>query len=109
MIVNPYAVGQGMNLDKDLWSITYGLLRHLVWAAAVKNLEGLKEAKKKLIETDFKTDMMISFNRLPDNVATREAIRETDKLLHDKKQQDIIVTNWIDFFRKQYQEIARQE
>ena len=109
MIVNPYAVGQGMDLDKDLWSITYGLLRHLVWAAAVKNLDGLKAAKKKLIETDFKTDMMISFNRLPDNVATREAIRETDKLLRDKKQQDIIVTDWIDFFRKQYQEIVKQE
>jgi len=109
MIVNPYAVGQGMALDRELWSISYGLLRQLVWSAAVKNLDGLKAAKKKLIDTGFEADRLMEFNSLPDNVATREAIRETDKLLRDKKQRDIIVTDWINFFRKKYQEIAKQE
>lgn len=107
MIVNPYAVGQTMTIDTELWSISYGLLRHLVWAAAVRNLDQLKVAKQKLIDTGFEVDRLERFNRLPDNVATREAVRETDKLLTDKKQADIIVTDWITFFREKYADVAR--
>jgi len=107
MIVNPYAMGQGMAVDRELWNTSYGLLRQLVWAAAVKNLDGLKAAKRKLIETDFEPDRLRNYNTLPENVATREGIRETDKLLRDKKQRDIIVTEWIAFFRSKYQRVAK--
>lgn len=107
MIVNPYAAGQTMTVDTELWSISYGLLRQLVWAAAVKNLDQLKVAKQKLIETAFETERLKEFNALPDNVATRQAIRETDKLLRDKKQQDIIVTEWIQYFREKYRHVAK--
>ena len=34
-------------------SDSYGLLRQLVWAAAVRNVDFLKAAKQKLIDTDF--------------------------------------------------------
>jgi len=107
MIVNPYAVGQGLSIDTELWSISYGLLRQLVWAAAVKNLDGLQAAKKKLIDTGFDAGLLAEFSSLPANVATREGIRRTDQLLRDKKQRDIVVTDWIGFFRSKYLGIAK--
>jgi iron(III) transport system substrate-binding protein len=106
MIVNPYSVGQTMTVDTELWSMSYGLLRHLVWAASVKNLDQLKAAKQKLIDSGFEAERLAKFNSLPDNVATRDAIRETDKLLRDNKQRDIIVTEWISYFRDKYEDVA---
>ena len=105
--VNPYEVGQTMNLDTGLWSASYGLLRQLVWAAAVRNVDFLKAAKKKLIDTNFAADRLALFNQLPDNVATREAVAATNELLRDRKQRDIIVTDWVAFFRNQYEQVAR--
>ncbi len=105
-IVNPYASGQGMTLDIELWSISYGLLRQLVWAAAVKNLEGLRSAKKKLIGTGFERNRLNEFNRLPDNLATRQKVAETSKLLLDRRQLDILVTDWITYFRDKYKRVA---
>ena len=106
MIVNPYAIGQGLDVDVELWSISYGLLRQLVWSAAVKNRDGLRGAKRMLIETNFETNRLREFNKLPDNVATRQKVAETAKLLRDKKQRDIIVTEWIEFFRDKYRHVA---
>ena len=105
-IVNPYEVGQTMEVDTQLWNDSYGLLRHLVWAAAVRNVDFLKAAKQRLIATDFPADRVALFNRLPDNVATREAVAQTNKLLADRKQRDVIVTDWVSFFRDQYQQVA---
>jgi ABC-type Fe3+ transport system substrate-binding protein len=108
-IVNPYQVGQTMDVDRQLWSDSYGLLRQLVWAAAVRNVDFLKAAKQKLIETDFPDDRLALFNRLPENVATREAVAETNKRLADRKQRDIIVTGWVAFFRDQFQQVVNDE
>ena len=105
-IVNPYEAGQTMELDTELWNDSYGLLRHLVWAAAVRNVDFMKAAKSRLIETDFEAERLALFNRLPDNVATREAVAETNRLLGDRKQRDIIVTDWVTFFRDQYEQVA---
>ncbi|MBD3646810.1 MAG: extracellular solute-binding protein [Pseudomonadales bacterium] len=106
-IVNPYAVGQSLEVDTELWADSYGLLRNLVWAAAVRNVDQLKAAKKKLIETDFEPERLALFNALPENVATREAIEETDALLSDDVQRDRIVTDWITWFRDKYERVAR--
>jgi ABC-type Fe3+ transport system substrate-binding protein len=106
-VVNPYEVGQTMNVDRGLRSASYGLLRQLVWAAAVRNVDTLKAAKKKLIDTHFAADRLALFNQLPDNVATREAVAATNKLLRDRKQRDIIVTDWVAFFRNQFEQVAR--
>jgi hypothetical protein len=106
-VVNPYVVGQTMNVDTGLWATSYGLLRQLVWAAAVRNVDSLKAAKKKLIDTNFAADRLALFSQLPDNVATREAVAATSKQLRDRKQRDIIVTDWVAFFRNQYEQVAR--
>jgi len=105
-IVNPYESGQAMRLDTELWGLSYGLLRKLVWAAAVKNRDGLKAAKKRLIETGFDARRLGEFNRLPDNVATREKLAETGARLRDKKQADLIVADWISSFAEKYRRVA---
>lgn len=105
-IVNPYEAGQTMEVDQALWNDSYGLLRQLVWAAAVRNVDYMKAAKKKLIETDFPAAQVALFNQLPANVATREAVVATNKLLGDRKQRDIILTDWVAFFRAQYERVA---
>jgi len=106
MIINPFAEGQGMTVDNELWSISYGVLRQLVWAAAVENLEGLKAAKRKLIETNFPADKTSEFNALPENIDSRDKLKEIDMLLRDKKQRDIIVTRWITYFKEKYRYIV---
>ena len=106
MVVNPYAAGQGMEIDTELWSMSYGVLQQLVWAGGVRNRDGLRAAKKKLIETNFPPEKLSEFNRLPDNVATRAGLAETAKLLRDRKQRDIILTQWIRFFRDKYKRVA---
>lgn len=105
-IVDPYEIGQTMDVDTELWSESYGLLRELVWAAAVRNLDALKAAKKKLIDTGFDAARLATFDRLPENVATREAVAETSELLKDRKQRDLIVTDWVEYFRQQYAQVA---
>jgi hypothetical protein len=106
MIVNPYAAGQGMEIDTELWDVSYAVLQQLVWAAGVRNGDALRAAKKKLIETNFPPEKLSEFNRLPDNVATRDDLPETAKLLRDEKQRDIIITQWTDFFRDKYKRVA---
>lgn len=108
-IVNPYEVGQTMAIDTQLWNDSYGLLRQLVWAAAVRNVDFLKAAKARLIETDFPADAVALLNRLPDNVATREAVARTSQQLADRKARDEIVTEWVRFFRAQFQQVAGAE
>jgi len=106
-IVNPYQSGRAMQLDKELWQKSYGVLRRLVWAAAVKNVDGLKAAKKKLIDTGFEPGRVAQFNRLPDNVASREKLDRVAELLKNKKQADLIVTDWIKFFRDKYNRLRQ--
>ncbi len=98
-----------MEVDTQLWNDSYGLLRQLVWAAAVRNVDFLKAAKQRLIETDFPPERVSLFNRLPDNVATRERVAETNRLLADRKQRDLIVTGWVTFFRDQYRQVAEED
>lgn len=106
-IVNPYAAGQTMAVNTELWSDSYGLLRSLVWAAAVRNLEQLKAAKKKLIDTDFDPALLAEFNKLPANVADQAAVKKTYEEMQDKVQRDRIVTDWVTWFRDKYERVAR--
>ncbi len=105
-IMNPYESGQSMDINNEIWSASYGLLRQLVWAAAVRNPEGLKAAKQKLIETGFYERLVKEFNALPSDVSTIEKVAETAELLRDAKQGDIIVSDWIRFFKDKYKRIT---
>jgi hypothetical protein len=46
------------------------------------------------------------FNRLPDNVATLEAMAATRKELKDETHRERVVTEWQRFFREKYARIA---
>ena len=106
-IVDPYAVGQSLAVNTELWSDSYGLLRNLVWAAAVRNLDQLQGAKRKLIDTDFDPERLALFNALPDNVADEAAIKKTYVLMQDDVERDRIVTDWVTYFRDKYERVAR--
>jgi len=106
-VINPYEAGYEMELDIELWSVTFGVLRQLVYAAAVSNRDGLTAARKKLIDSGFDADLLAEFNRLPDNVATIEQARRTGGLLRNKKQADVIVTDWTRFFHEKYRRISQ--
>ena len=95
-----------MNIDSKVWDASYGLLRQLVWAAAVRNLDGLKTAKQKLIKSNLDEGLVKEFNTLPQNVSTIEKVAETAELLRDAKKSDIIVTDWIRFFKDKYDRIT---
>jgi len=107
MIVNPYASGESMAIDTRLWSDSFSVLRKLVWAAAVKNRDGLRAAKKKLIETSFDADRLAEFNKLPEDAADRKGLGQLSTKLRDKKQADIIITGWISFFRDKYKRTSQ--
>ncbi len=105
--VDPYAAGQTLDVDAELWSDSFGLLRNLVWAAGVRSLDQLQAAKKKLIETNFDPERLALFNALPDNVADEAAIRKTYAAMQDPVERDRIVTDWVTFFRNKYERVAR--
>lgn len=108
-IVNPYQVGQSMSLDEFRRKIDFGVLRQLVRVAAIDNTVGLRAARAKLIKTNYPPHLLAQFNRLPDNVATIEAIAQTKADLKDETKREIIITDWQEFFRNKYQRICRAE
>jgi len=105
-IVDPYQEGNAMVLDVAMSKARFGVLRQLVRAAAIDNRDGMREAKRKLIQTDFAAARLEEFNRLPDNVATREDIARVAEQLNDKTMAERIVTDWQRFFRDKYRRVA---
>jgi len=108
-IVNPYRAGRTMEMTGFRKKVNYNVLRALVAAAAVDNVDGLRAARAKLIETGFDARRLAEFNRLPDNVATLEAIGRTRKALKDETQREEITTGWRRFFRRKYRRIVEHE
>lgn len=106
-VINPYQAGRSMKLDTQLWNESFEVLRQLVSTAAVKNAGLLAAAKKKLIESNFDAELVAEFNRLPDNVARPEQLAEISRRLRDKKDADILITDWTTFFREKYRRIIQ--
>jgi len=107
--VNPYESGNEMKIDTEMLNLRFGVLRNLVKAAAVDNLQYLQAARRKLIETNFEPARLAEFNRLPDNVATREAVAKVAKQLRDKTQAEKLAAEWQRFFRDKYLKVVTAE
>ncbi len=105
--VNPYESGNEMKIDAELRKVRFGVLRNLVRAAAIDNRQYLQAARARLIETNFEPAGLAEFNRLPDNVATREGVFEVAKQLRDRTQAAKITTGWQSFFRDKYLKVSR--
>ncbi len=104
-ISDPFASGQEMKLDLQMRNVRFGLLRHLVRAAALDNRELLKRARKALIESKHEARRAKLFYALPPNVRTREQIEQIAPQLLDETARDRIVTGWSTFFREQYRKV----
>ena len=107
--VNPYESGNEMKIDTEMLKVRFGVLRNLVKAAAVDNLQYIQAARRKLIETNFEAWRLAEFNRLPDNVATREAVAQVAKQLRDQTQAENLAGQWQRFFRDKYQKVLTTE
>jgi len=105
--VNPYHLGQAMEMTGHRTAVSFSTLRLLVGAAAVDNLEGLRRARRKLIATNFPADRLEEFRRLPENVSTLERMARTGQDLKDPTRREMIVTGWQRYFREKYERVAR--
>jgi len=106
-IVNPYTAGQGMQVDVQLWSASFDVLKQLVGAAAVRNRNGLRAAKKTLIDTGFEPQRLAEFIALPENVSSRNKLDEVARQLRDDKQAEIVTSGWVEFFRQKYERVSK--
>jgi ABC-type Fe3+ transport system substrate-binding protein len=105
-IVDPYEAGQTMALEGHRKAVDYDVLRQLVRAAAIDNVDGLRAARRKLVAAGYPAPLVEEFNRLPDNVATLEAMAATRKELKDETRRERTVTDWQRFFREKYARIS---
>jgi len=106
-MTSPYQGGQGVQLDTAMWATRSDVLKRLVSAAAVKNADGLKKAKRKLIDTRFDAARLAEFNALPPNVARADQIAGVAADLRDHAKAERITLAWRTFFRDKYAKVAR--
>ncbi len=105
-VSNPYQAGNEMELDTEMRSVRYGVLRHLVRAAAVDNAEGLQQAKQWLLDHDMPAGKVQRFHALPENVDSAEEIRQLANELKDDTRREQIMTGWQQFFRRKYEAVT---
>lgn len=105
-IINPYAAGNEMKLDVAMRRVRFGVLRDLVQVAAVENVDGLRAARKKLIDAGLPPEKTKQFNELPPNLRTREDVAAMAEKLRDKTEAERILTDWRAFFRRKYARLA---
>jgi len=106
-MTSPYQGDAGMELDTAMWATRSGVLNELVSAAAVHNGDGLKDARKKLIDTNFAAARLAEFNALPPNVTRANQIAGVANDLGDDAKRERIIADWRAFFREKYSKVAR--
>jgi ABC-type Fe3+ transport system substrate-binding protein len=104
-VQNPFAQGKEMKIDTELWEQSFGLLRRLVWASAVTNLDGLKAAKTTVDATSDER-LKTAFVQLPPNIDKPSKLSGMNEALDDKARADEIETNWRVYFRDKYETIT---
>ncbi|HUS46965.1 MAG TPA: extracellular solute-binding protein [Phycisphaerae bacterium] len=107
LVISPYEAGNEMAIDAEARKVRYGVLRFLIRAAAIDNADGLKKAKKKLIDSGFAKDLLEQFDALPPNVQSVDGLREVAGKLTDATENERIVTDWQRFFRDKYRRMTQ--
>ena len=105
-LVNPYQAGQAMQVTQQNARIDFGLLRELVYAAAMANRDALRDARQAIIRSGFDGRMVNEFNALPGNVSTLDKMSATAVEMKDPKKSDSITRDWRDFFRAKYARVV---
>lgn len=113
-LADPFAEEQAFRLDTELQGARIShVLGPLMQAAAIDNDQRLREAWKVVIDRGMPEDLVAEFARLPDNLATREALLTTAarlaeaKAANDARALDEITTGWRNFFREKYDRIVQ--
>ena len=105
-ITNPYAAASEAAVDVEMKIVRTPVLGQLVHAAAVANFDGLKRARKAVIDSGFDPALVAAFNELPPNVRTAEQIAEVAAALTDEAAAERIATEWKMFFARKYAEVS---
>jgi hypothetical protein len=95
-----------MQIDGQMLRQRTDVLKELVRAAAMDNADGLRKAKKRLIDSGFDADLVRRFNELPADVRTRDQVLQITEKLRDETQREKITTAWRAFFRTKYESLA---
>jgi ABC-type glycerol-3-phosphate transport system substrate-binding protein len=111
-VVNPYQTGAAMAVAPEMEKTNSGVLRRLVVAAAVDNIDGLRAARRVLNALAADPSRQEQYRRrleefyaLPDNVATLEQMNSPDLWPKDAKAFYRLEADWRDFFRRKYERI----
>lgn len=113
-IVNPYQAGMAMAVVPQMNRINFGVFRNLVVAAAVDNTDYMRAARRRLNELardpsaqdEYRRRLAI-FTSLPadaDAIAKMGAVADRTK---DLVGQYEVARSWRDFFRHNFQEVAK--
>ncbi len=102
-IVDPYAKEQAHTIPAEMQTVNFNVIKELVYQAAVANQEGLFKARQQVARHP---QLMSEFVRLPENVATLQAMNAVAKDLKDKSRLDDIRRRWRDFFEAKYERIS---
>jgi hypothetical protein len=105
-IVNPYESGSAMTLTPEKKRISFSVLRELVFQAAVVNRAAMASARSRLDASGRDAELMAEMNRLPQNVATLDAMAATADAMKDPAKREQISRGWRDFFAAKYARIA---
>ncbi|MFW6133822.1 MAG: ABC transporter substrate-binding protein, partial [Planctomycetota bacterium] len=109
-IASPYAAGDAMQLDPTLHAVIQEPLKHLIGAAAVKNLDGLQVAREAIARAPDETarrELLAAYGRLPDDVDSADDLAELARRLSDATQRERITTAWERFFEAKYARMTR--
>lgn len=112
-VANPYEAGAAMAGGGEMDQVNFGVLRRLVTAAAVDNVDGLRRARRAMNRLaadprraeDYRR-AMADFAALPANADTLEKTNSPALAPADARALYRIDTGWREFFRAKYERIA---
>ena len=104
-VKNPYELKQTMQIDSELKSLRFRVLRQLVQAAGVDNFENMIKAKQTLIASNYDKSLAKEFFKLPANVNSIKEIRLVSEKMKDPEQAERIYGEWVEFFKEQYEKV----
>ncbi|MBI5724007.1 MAG: extracellular solute-binding protein [Planctomycetes bacterium] len=106
-VSSPYQAGLAMELTDWRKRIEFDVLKKLIQAAAVDNIESLRKARAALVRTGCEPARLAEFNRLPENIDSLEKMSAIAGRLKDNMQAQQIINDWQAFFRAKYENVAR--
>lgn len=109
-IVNPYLGGQTLQPTEEVQKVNFNILRKLIYAASVENLDALRRARMAIAaaagDPARQRRLKAQLAQLPDNVATVEKMNLAAGLLKDPRKAHTLTAGWRDFFHENYERIA---